>query len=581
MLRIIHPPSCSTHRNHGVALLMVLLIILAITILATGFLASTDTELACGANTVLRMQMDQLAQSGLEHGRGLVLHPQDVPADFWTNGATAQQLVADSRDYYNVRVTPDTNRPMDYGTYDITCEAFRLVGSEKTGRSRLAAQLRLDPCLGLWAKGDLQFRKTWTLHGDLRSGGKIVSLAAKAALDGDAFSNGLDGLIIGQSYDANQLSLAWPPVNSAYMNPDYVNGTVSGTLSNTTRQPAIWHCTGDLVLAGNVTIQGMLLVTGNLTIRGNTNKILASKNLPALYVGGNVTIEQGNGLLIEGLVVVDHDVYISAAASNLAITGAVFVGGPLVETTADASGNHHTGLIRGNPAWSGGALGGALQLDGVDDYVDCGAHPAFDIAGSITVTAWVNTKDAGDGKHHSYVTKGDHAYALKQRHLPGDSSDSIEFFIYDSTWQSARFSVDAAFNNEWHHVAGTYDGNNVRVYKDGVLMATTPHAGPIAVRPEHSLYIGACCEWPDRGYQGAIDDARIYDCALAATAINNVKTGAPVTSGLVGRWTLDEPGSGMTIITDPMKAAIVAGVPGAQTRWSPAAGGFFRSIRRW
>ena len=64
---------------------MVLLIVVAITILATGFLAGADTELACGANTLLRMQMDQLAQSGLEHARGLVLHPQDVPADFWSH----------------------------------------------------------------------------------------------------------------------------------------------------------------------------------------------------------------------------------------------------------------------------------------------------------------------------------------------------------------------------------------------------------------------------------------------------------------------------------------------------------------
>lgn len=580
MCKTLHDRSSCLNRRRGVALLMVLMIVLAITILATGFLAGTDTELACGANTLLRMQMDQLAESGLEHARGLILHPQDVPADFWTSGATDQQLAAGSRDYYNVRTTRDANQPMDYCTYDLTCEAFRLVGSEKTGQSRLAATLRLDPCIGLWSNGNLDFRKTWILYGDLRSGGKVVSLAAQQAIDGDAFTGSLEGSVVGQLSDANQLSLAWPPVTLTYTNPEYANGTVSGTLSGSTYPPAIWRSAGDLVLDGNVTIQGMLLVGGNLIIRGNANRIVAARRLPALYVRGTLTIEKVDGFQIEGLAVVDHDVQINAAAVKVAVVGALFVGGTLVETTADVSGNGHTGLIRGNPAWAVGRLGGALQLDGVDDHVDCGTNPAFDIGNWITVAAWVNPKDAGDGRYHPYVTKGDHAYSLQHRHLAGDTSDSIEFFVYDATWQSARSAVNASFNGDWHHVAGTYDGNDVRLYIDGVLKTTTHHVGAIAVRPLFPLYIGADCEWPDRTYQGAIDDVWLYNCSLTGTEINNLMAGAPVIAGLVARWTLDEPGSGVTISVDPMRAAIVAWEEGAPKCWSPAAGGFYRRIQR-
>ena len=570
----------ASFRRRGVALLMVLLIILAVTILATGFVAGTSTELACGANTLMRVQLDQLAQSGLDHARGLVLHPQDVPADFWTNGATDQQLAAQSRDYYNVQATRDVNQLTDHCTYEITCEAFRLVGSDKTGGSHLSATLRLDPCIGLWSNGNLDFRQTWLLYGDLRSGGKIASMAAASSVNGDAFTESLQGSIVGQVSDVNQLSLAWPPVALTYANPEYASGMIGGTLSGSTYPPAIWRSAGDLVLAGNVTIQGMLLVGGNLTIRGNGNRIVAAPRLPALYVNGTLTIENVDDLQVEGLAVVNQNVQISAAAHNVGVVGALFVGGTLVETTGDVSGNGHIGLIRGNPVWSGGKLGAALQLDGVDDYIDCGTSPAFDIAGAITVAAWVNTSDAGDSKHHPYVTKGDHTYALRHRYTAGDPSSTVEFFIYDGTWQSARVPVPAGFNDTWHHLAGTYDGMNVKLYIDGTLAATTPHAGLIALRPELPLEIGADCESPDRFYQGGIDDVRLYNCALDEAAINNIKVAAHVVASPVARWTLDGPGSTLTITVDPMRAAIVAWEAGVPKDWSPAAGGFYRSIRR-
>jgi hypothetical protein len=156
------------------------------------------------------------------------------------------------------------------------------------------------------------------------------------------------------------------------------------------------------------------------------------RNCRALYVGGHLTIEKIDGLQIEGLAVVNQDVRINAAAANVVVLGALFVKGAFVETTADLSGNGHTGLIRGNPAWTGGRLGAALQLDGVDDYLDCGTNPAFDIAGAVTVAAWVNTRDAGDNQPHPYVTKGDHPMLSAPVHRRGPGS-TIEFFIYDGS----------------------------------------------------------------------------------------------------------------------------------------------------
>ena len=90
-------------KNRGSALLVVLLIVMAATILSLGFLSRSDVELACGQNMTLRTQMDYLAESGLEHARGLILNPQDVETEYWA-GAVRQQLVAGSDDYYDINL---------------------------------------------------------------------------------------------------------------------------------------------------------------------------------------------------------------------------------------------------------------------------------------------------------------------------------------------------------------------------------------------------------------------------------------------------------------------------------------------
>ena len=90
-------------RSKGVALLIILLVIAAITVVGLGFIVRGDTELACGKNMTVRANMDYLAESGLEHAKGLILNPQDVSTEYFT-GATAQQLVS-GNDYYDVSVT--------------------------------------------------------------------------------------------------------------------------------------------------------------------------------------------------------------------------------------------------------------------------------------------------------------------------------------------------------------------------------------------------------------------------------------------------------------------------------------------
>ena len=179
----------------------------------------------------------------------------------------------------------------------------------------------------------------------------------------------------------------------------------------------------------------------------------------------------------------------------------------------DGSGNGLDGTIRGNPAFVEGIAGMALSFDGVNDFVDLGNNAAFDITDQITLSAWVNPNDAGNGQHNPYVGKGDQAYAIKHA-----NSNTIEFFIYDGGWFTANVSVDDSFNGEWHHVLGTYDGNELKTYVDGVLGATTVHQGSIDIQT-HNLTIAQNSQETDRYYEGVIDEVKIYDRALTEAEI--------------------------------------------------------------
>ena len=327
--------SAKKHKTNrqGAALLVVLFIVMVITILSLGFLSRSDVELACGQNMLLRTQMDYLAESGLEHARGLILNPQDVSSECFT-GATGQQLVAGSDDYYDLEVVRDDSEPANRCNYIIDCNSYRLRNGEKIGRSSIRGELRLDPCIALWTGNDTTVWGGVIINGDVYCNGILIN---NNIINGDVFANDLSGSgsIAGQQRAIGDLSLGWPRVTVDDFTSNYPIETIdANSLSGKEFGPydPVRVCyrnyhNGDLELAGGVQIEGMLVVDANLTISGNGNVITAGKNLPALLVSGNLIIEDGCGLDVYGLAVVEGQTQISSGAAgvNIIVIGGLFV----------------------------------------------------------------------------------------------------------------------------------------------------------------------------------------------------------------------------------------------------------------
>ena len=78
--------------------------------------------------------------------------------------------------------------------------------------------------------------------------------------------------------------------------------------------------------------------------------------------------------------------------------------------------------------------------------------------------------------------------------------------------------------NTWMHVAATYDGSTIRLYVNG--MQESSLAANIAIVTNNlPLSIGAQSD-ATRFFQGALDQARVYDRALSAQEIAGLVGGS-------------------------------------------------------
>jgi beta-lactamase regulating signal transducer with metallopeptidase domain len=185
------------------------------------------------------------------------------------------------------------------------------------------------------------------------------------------------------------------------------------------------------------------------------------------------------------------------------------------EIAEDSFGNND-GVLNGNPVWqpAGGVAGGALQLDGVDDYVstDFSLNPRTQ---SFSVFVWI--KGAAPGQVIISQTGGQ----LGTRWLWTDPSYGRLLTWLMHPPFDPLMSESVITDDQWHHVGLVYDFDNYcrSIYVDAVEVAKDNEiVGGIA--SDGGLYLGADkMLQPGTFMSGLIDDIRIYDEVLSAEEV--------------------------------------------------------------
>lgn len=347
-----------THRP-GAALLIVLIIIMAITVLGMGFVSRSDVELASGNNMLLRSQMDTLVESALEHARGILFSPYDVDtglSDYWT-GDNGIQLTT-GNDYYDIDIDREISGYAPRTQYDISVTAYRLSGADTLGTSSLNATLRLDPCIAVWSGVYLSPGSGVVINGDVYSAN---STANYGTIRGDVFaaryiynynsiigsSNTWTSAPVGFSgIDYTDFQTSYKYNGSSTYSVDTITpGTKNGqTYTSAGSNPAgVYYCNGDLTLdTGNTFDDAMLVVNGDLTIEGSSNTIQAHKNFPALVVNGELIFKDSAQLTIYGLAQIKDDVYTDPSATNVDfdVIGALYMSSGEFDNSSSSNGSY-------------------------------------------------------------------------------------------------------------------------------------------------------------------------------------------------------------------------------------------------
>jgi hypothetical protein len=269
----------------------------------------------------------------------------------------------------------------------------------------------------------------------------------------------------------------------------------------------------------------------------------------------------------------------------------------------------NSGILNAGAGWTAsGKINGALSLDGAGHYVDVpdSSTNLLDGMQKISISAWINqaVADTGTLNYHAIVSKRKASFSFESyaMRIRGGNNQ-----VYMDVNNKSLYTNAGIGTNKWYHLVMVFDGslptNNLRSYVNGSAdkFATIYSSGSILQTnvPRNSnshLYVGAHDNSDTLGFNGLIDEVRVYSKALTEAEIQDLYAAAPTNLGPVINTTnavsgnAGQPIALSAIVTDDGKPGLVTlgwtkisgpgsmvfGTPSsATTTATPSAGGTY------
>jgi len=187
---------------------------------------------------------------------------------------------------------------------------------------------------------------------------------------------------------------------------------------------------------------------------------------------------------------------------------------------SDVSGEGNNGTLVNGVGYSGDNLG-SLSFDGVDDYVNLGD---LDLPAPFTLSIWFKGNTTQSPNQFCGLLNKSSSEDFGAWGLYGDINSSYVRFGFVNTSNSQRVISNTNFNdikaNTWVNYVGTYDFSNLRLYRNGVEIASAAETTtPVSTNDIASIGNRVVTNRSDRAYAGLLSSAKIYNRALTASEV--------------------------------------------------------------
>ena len=178
---------------------------------------------------------------------------------------------------------------------------------------------------------------------------------------------------------------------------------------------------------------------------------------------------------------------------------------------ADASGNGNTGTITAATWTTAGKFGKALSFNGTSARVTVAAAPSLDLTNAFTLEGWAFPIVTQVG-WRTLVARDVNRYYLMT------SSSGTRTPAVGGTYTGGQqlYAPNPLPVNTWTHLAATYDRVTLRLYVNGVQVASRALTTVVATSTA-ALNVGANSY--GEYFNGVIDEVRVYNRALTASEI--------------------------------------------------------------
>ena len=169
----------------------------------------------------------------------------------------------------------------------------------------------------------------------------------------------------------------------------------------------------------------------------------------------------------------------------------------------------------------------SIELDGVDDYVDCGNPTSLQITGELTISAWVKTADNGDAMIVSKDDQTNRCFNFSAN-LPGGGANYTSLYLFSGGSATGVISNTLLTAGTWNHVMAVFKPSTyMRIYVNGVLDAENTTSIPSSIDNDPANFLIGKGLAAGYHFYGNIDEVAVWNSDQSSNVATIYNGGAP------------------------------------------------------